>query len=320
MGNYFLQIILREIKGNLNNFASLFFDTKDYYHELYLPLLININPSENFIFVLKKEYYGDNYINGYVLEYCKLNGNQCIFNGITKTAIFEKGEKYRIRYNCYQNSLSSFIFKSFTSFNIFELEINDIFAFDLNKDEEKYFIVDIKNEQNITFYIKHDYVMSDFYDAFISESEKISIEQNIDKYSFKRESAAMKNIFPFKKENDYFIIKVKYSSFSVENGILGIFSKSYSIKFGETIEIEKGKKATILYFPEAYDECFLVSSNENMILLKDSFPMLAKSTDFIEFPRYMSGNKITYIDSSNAKTKIKLFKSDYTNDFFLNYY
>ena len=178
----------REIKGNLNNFASLFFDTKDYYHELYLPLLININPSENFLFILKKEYYGDNYINGYLLEYCKLNGNQCIFNGIMKTAMFEKGEKYKIRYNCYKSSISRFIFKSFTSFNIFEIEINDIFSFELYQKEEKYFFVNVKNEENITFYINSDYLMSELYETFISESDKNSIEQNIDKYSFVRKS------------------------------------------------------------------------------------------------------------------------------------
>ena len=311
----------REIEGNLNNFASLFFDTKDTYEQQYLPLIININPSENFLFVLKKEYYGENYINGYLLEYCKLDGDQCIFNGILKKAIFEKGEKYKIRYNCFQNSLSSFMFKSFTSFNIFEMEINNIFLFELYEKEEKFFIVNIKNEENITFYIKNNYVFSEFYVTFISESEKESLEQNIDKYNFVFKLETWKNIFPFERENDYLIIKVKYNSYSIEKGILGVFSKSYSIKFDETIEIDKGKKKSILYFPEAYDECFLVSSNENMLLLKDSFPELANFTDFIVFPMYMKvENKITYIDSSNDKTKIKLFKSNYTNDFFLNYY
>ena len=320
-GNLFFVDNSREIDGNLNNFASLFFGTKDTHEQQYLPLLININPSENFLFVLKEEYYGENYINGYLLEYCKLNGSQCIFNGILKTAFFEKGEKYKIRYNCFKSSSSNFMFKSFTSFNIFELEINDIFSFDLYQNEEKYFIVDIKNEENITFYIKSDYLFSIFYFAFISESEKKSLEQNIDKCNFVYEMVAQKNIFSFEKENDYLIIKVKYYTYDVEKGILGIFSKSYSINFDETIEIDEGKKGIILNFPEAYDECFLASSNENMILLKNSFPMLAESTDFIVFPRYMrTEDKITYINSSNKKTKIKLFKSNYTNDFFLNYY
>ena len=286
-GNLFFVDNSREIDGNLNNFASFFFDTKESHEQQYLPLLINISPSENFLFALKKEYYGENYINGYLLEYCKLNGSQCEFNGILKTAFFEKGEKYKIRYNCFKSSLSGFMFKSFTSFNFFEKELNDIFSFELYQNEEKYFIVNIKNEENITFYIKSDYLFSQFYVAFISESEKKSLEQHIDKINFVSEMAAQKNIFSYERENDYLIIKVKYYTYNVEKGILGVFSKSYSIKFDETIEIDKGKKTTIQYYPEDYDECFLVSSHENMISLKNSFPTLANSTYFIRFPRNM---------------------------------
>ena len=78
-----------------------------------MPLILNIHPSEKLIFILKDNYYGNNYADGYLIEYCKLNGNQCRYNGITKTAIFERGEKYKIKYNCYSSSSTYFEFTSY---------------------------------------------------------------------------------------------------------------------------------------------------------------------------------------------------------------
>ena len=103
----------REIYTNLNTFLKLDFTTQDNNNKLYLPLTLNINPSEKLIFILKDNYYGNNYADGYLIEYCKLNGNQCRYNGITKTAIFERGEKYKIKYNCYSSSSTYFEFTSY---------------------------------------------------------------------------------------------------------------------------------------------------------------------------------------------------------------
>ena len=61
----------REIYTNLNTFLKLNFTARNYNEQLYLPLIFNINSSEKLIFILEGNYYGNNYANGYLLEYCK---------------------------------------------------------------------------------------------------------------------------------------------------------------------------------------------------------------------------------------------------------
>ena len=136
----------REIYTNLNSFLNFNFNPKNDNNQLYLPLVFNINPSEKSTLILKGNYYGQNYANGYLLEYCKLNGEQCQYSGIDKTAIFEKEEKYKIKYNCYSSYSTSFEFISFSSIIIFEMEIDNIQLFELGpNNEEQYFITKVKD-------------------------------------------------------------------------------------------------------------------------------------------------------------------------------
>ena len=285
------------------------FTTRDDNSKLYLPLIFNINPSEKLIFILNDNYYGNNYANGYLLEYCKLNGNQCEYNGIIKTVTFEKGEKYKIKHNCNSN----FKFKSFLSIDIFELEINNIQLFDLSSNnKDQYFITNVKNYENIYIYFnaaESNY----FYTKFISENEMKTIDKNINEYEFDSESTFQGNIFLFEKKNDYLIIKVKYRSYNNDKGTLGIFSKIYNIEPGEIIEIDKGTKTLIKYLQKESGIYFLVSSYENMKLLENYYPINTNFTNFMEL--YSSfDNKLIYVDSTNEITKIKLFKNEFHYD------
>ena len=297
----------RESYTNLNTFLKLDFEIRDYNNKLYKPLVLNVNPSENLILILEKNYYGENYANGYLLEYCKLNGNQCKYNGITKTATFEKGEKYKIRYNCYSSS-SYYEFTSFSSFNIFELEIDNIQLFQLSSNKDQYFITNVKDYENIYIYFNTGH-STDFYTKFISESERKTIDTNIKEYRYDSENTFWKNIFLFERKNDYLIIKAEYDNYDCYEGTVGVFSKIYDIWPNDIIEIDKGTK-TLIQYSEVDSSYFLVSSYENMKSLKDEYPINVNFTDFLEIYSYQK-KAIIYVNSTNEKTKIKLFKTQF---------
>ena len=287
--------------------------------KLYLPLILNINPSEKLTIILEKNYYGENYANGYLLEFCKLNGKQCEYTGVNKTATFEKDEKYKIRYNCY--GYSSFSFISFSSINIFEMEIDNIHLFELGSKKDQYFITNVKNYENFYIYF-NSYDSEDVYTKFISENEMETIDKNIKKYYFDRKNF-WENILLYERTNDYLIIKVEYKSFRSNEGSLGVFSKIYNIEPNKIIEIDKGTKALIQCSTQG-SSYFLLSSCENMKSLEDYKSANDDFKDFLEL-YYSLKTKLYYVNSTNEKTKLKFFKIDlpygnvYYNDLVKSY-
>ena len=289
----------REIETNLNSFLSFKFETYTSYEGISFQLIFKINPDLKS--VVEFNYDKNNYYNSnYLLEYCKINQNQCEYKGINMTAIFEKGEKYKIKYNCYTYYRSEFDFAFFSSISIHELHSYDIASFYISSShKEQYFLMNIKNYNNFSIYIDKSYLYAKYMNEInIEDIDMITNYTNeYKKYSTTNGIANFNNI-----GNEYLAIKI--GSFDYYSGILGLIPEIHDLVEDNIIEIENGKKAVIRYSHRS-GTYILVSSNKNIKILGTSFFSLYFEYEIVD--TYFKNN-LVYVDSSNQNSKIKLFR------------
>jgi len=299
----------KEIDTNLNDFINFNLRTYSSYTGPFFPLIFNIHTDLKATVEFgysKLDFYNSSYL----LEYCKVNEeNECEYKGINKTAIFEKGNKYKVKYNSNIRYSDQFEFSAFETYNTFEIKWYDFVSYQLSSIHmEIYYILDVKNYDKFYIYIEKD--PRTFYTRFINESDLENIEK-IRQYSYEEKSTSSNTkIFDFKNiENDYLAIKIK-NEYSQKNKVfLGGITKIYDFKPDDSVEIEKGEKALIQYSHE-YGSCFLVSSNEN-IKIFDSSVDSKEFTDLIITSRSEENNKLVYVDSFNEKIKVKFFMAEF---------
>ena len=303
----------KEINTNLIDFLNFNFMTTTSYTGLSFPLIFNINSVEKSTVQFDYNFYDNNFYNSdYQLEYCKLNENQCEYKGINMTVIFEKEERYKIKYNCYIINSNEFEFEHFSSNNTYEIEFNNINFYQLNSNhKEQYFLLNVKNYDHFSIYFENGSGSTELYTKFINGSDSENVEKiGNNEYSFDRKSLSFnEKICNFdNKNNDYLVIRVKYNNYSGKEGILGGFPTIYVFKPDITSEFEKGEKVLIEYSHDYY-RYIIVSSHQNMIKLDYSF-----NSDFIDkiiTPSNSEEKKYIYVDSSKEKTKIQFFKADF---------
>ena len=303
----------REAETNLNSFLNFNFETYTSYEGISFPIIFKIDSDLKSL--VKFNYNKNNYYNSdYLLEYCKINQNQCEYKGINMTAIFEKGGQYKIKYNCYIYSRNSFRFNTFSSISIFELYPYNITSFEVGSNNEKqYYLINIKNNHNFFIYIEKG--ESYLYTKYMNKTDIEDIDMIINySYNYERYETRNKLINFNNKANEYLIIRVDYEQFyhsSSNKGILGFMPEYFNLTKDDIFEIEKGKKAIFRFYSWS-KEFILVSSNENIKVINSSFD----SVCFTKIILDMKGgeyNIFIYVDASKEKTKIKLFdvKFDY---------
>ena len=300
----------KEINTTFIDFLNLNLDTSTSYEGPSYPIIFNINsPAKS---ITKFSYYKENFYNSeYMLEYCSLlDGNKCEYKGINTTAIFEKGVKYKIKYNCYIRYSNNFEFTSFSSFNTYEIEFSDFNFYQLSSNHiEEYFLLNIKNFNKFSIYIEAD--INDIYTKYINETDSENIEKIKEKNSYESKSLFYGDrLFDFNNlENDYIVIKIEYSSYKSNKGTLAGFSTVHDFTPDTSVELEKGEKVIIKYSHDS-GGCILVSSSKNMKKL-DYYFDTNKFIDLIRTSSLEEKNKLIFVDSSNEKTKILMFKSEF---------
>ena len=123
----------KEIEIDFFDFLNLNLETSTYYQGLSFPLIFYINNIPNksvakFSYSTLREIYNSEYL----LEYFKIIINECEFKGINETVIFEKGEKYKIKYNCNIRYNKYFEFNPFSVINTYEVNFLEFIHNQLN--------------------------------------------------------------------------------------------------------------------------------------------------------------------------------------------
>ena len=174
--------------------------------------------------------------------------------------------------------------------------------------KEQFFL--LKADIYETFYIYIGDGINEIHTKFIKDSDSEDIEKIQFPYNYEKISTFYERVFDFNyKENNYLVIKVEYEVNKENKGILFGFSKFYDLKPDTIIELDKGGKVIINYYHNI-DSCILVSSYENLKELNSLFD-INNFTDIIKTNLSSKGNNYVYIDSSNNKSKIQFFKTDF---------
>ena len=300
----------REINSPLEKFLNLRFDSELIKDKPPLPLIFNIDPMEektNIYF--NTNLVSDNIYDGNSkLEYCERNENVCNYKVIEEIITFEKGKKYKIKYNCNKKSSDTYSFEKY-QISYFIGEINFGFHyFSLNYYfKYSFYILDILNYEK--FYLYAELKSNNYYGAFITESEKNDlIEKKIGYNSFEYSSITSKSFKQINRQKDYLILALESSP--SEKGFFNFFTLFYNIQYDEEFEIEKGTYALInkTYIKDNKKSYILSSSNKNMgfLNLQLNFSTL---TNFINLNNYFFNYSI-YVDSSKAKTNLKFYSTD----------
>ena len=167
----------REINITLEDLLKFSFDTESIIDKPPLPLIFTMDPLEQKVFI----FFGKNkeseiiYDGNSKLVYCDMDEIECNFKSSNESYIvFEKGTKYKIKYNCNQESEGTFLFKKYTiSSTRFIQEVN--FGFNdfllTSFMKNNYFILDVRNYS--TFYIYGE-TSEYFKGAFVTEKKKMN--------------------------------------------------------------------------------------------------------------------------------------------------
>ena len=316
----------KEIDTNLMNFLNFNFKTEKEGTETNYPypLIFNINNNEKTTVKFSELPNKDFYNSEYLLEYCKLDKNKCEYNGINENnniVILEKGEKYKMKYNCIKES-KAFYFDSYSSIDIKEIEFGYLDYFQLNSNhKEQYFM--LKKDVYYIYYNEEKYNLYSIDIKYISENDKNDIDIITSENSFSEERYWYQNIwflYSSKESNDYLVIRFKYKSSYNNKKIIGVASSCMEIEPDKIIEIKEGENAIIRKYSSNYNNFILVSSNENMKLINSSY--ISNSKNVLSYLDTEENNYI-FIDSSNGKTDLKLFNlkinNIYQTDFKLYY-
>ena len=299
----------KEITMNLSDFINFNLETRNSYQGPTFPLIFNIQTDFKSIVKFDYDKYAF-YNSSYLLEYCEVNGeSKCEYKGINKTAIFEKGKMYKVKYNSNIRYSDQFEFSPFETYNTFEIKCYDFVSYQLSSNHKTlYYLLDVKKFDKFYIYIETD--PDEFYSRFINASDSENIEK-IRQYSYEEKSTFFgQKIFDFNNEaNDYLVVKMEYGTTDKNTIFLGGISKLYDFTPDTSIELEKGEKALIQYSHD-YGSCILVSSNEN-IKRFDSSVNSKEFTDIIITSRNEEKEKFVYVDSLNEKIKVQFFKAEF---------
>jgi len=210
----------KEINTNFTDFLNLNLATSNSYREPSYPIIFNIDsPAKS---IVKFDYYKGNFYNSeYMLEYCKLqNEDNCKYKGIKTTAIFEKGVKYKIKYNCRSYSID-YEFASFSALNSYEIEFSDFNFYQLSSNhKEQYFLLNIKNYKHFSIYIESD--IYDIYFKYLNQSDSENIEKIMEQNSYNERVSSFygDKLFNYNNlGNDCIVFKFKYESSKRNKGI-----------------------------------------------------------------------------------------------------
>ena len=320
----------REINIKLENLLNLSFDTELIEDKPPLPLIFNMDSLDEKTFILfeTKQETDAIYDGNSRLEYCELNERECNFKSNNEAYIFfEKGKKYKIKYNCNQRGNATYLFEKY-QITSFALEVDfGFYEFLLNNDFKKaYYILNIKNYEKENFYIYANMTNKKFKGAFITEEEKNEfIENKINFNSFDYISIDILSFQQMNNEKDYLIIFVEYSS--TVKGFFYFFSYLYDIQYDEEFEIEKETYALIRKKSDDdnHHSYILASSNKNMGFLNSTLNIAL--TNIISLNDYYY-DYLIYIKSSEVKTYFKyyygylyntVFEQNLTNYYFNKY-
>ena len=301
----------KEIYTNLNNFIGLSFDTNIIYDIPPLPLILNIGTIEEKIIVTIDEGTSSN------LELCELNENECDFKGNNSRLLFEKGKKYKIKYNYIKsgnNANPYYYFKNYIKSIYKEIGLG-LNNFSYINTKNLYLIVDISREKE--FYLYASYNIEFYFSySFISENEKNLFLEGLD-VSISFNSKRTKEFINMEKEKDFIILKFGTNDNYIKGQFL-TFNLIINIQYDKIIEVEKGTYGIIVKDSDWYNrkKYFLISSNSNMVKfsseLNDDFTNLIILDDYDEYYKI-------FFDSSKENTIFNYYsytQSRYGDDIF----
>ena len=255
----------KEIYTNLDSFLSLSFFTNEI-KTVPLPLIFNIEAIEDKVYV--SFYKGSSAED--IFEMCgmEMNEDECDFKGDLENMIFEKGKKYKLKYNYSKNDANNlYYFKGFTKSIYKEIGMG-LKKFDYANMKEVYLIVDVKQFNNFYLYASYNSESNHFDFSYISESYKNSIMNGISVDIYFDEEWT-KRYNHMEKEKDYLIVKFEeYESYI--SGYILTFSTYINIQYDQIFEVEKGTCGIIVKQSDYSSglKYFLISSNSNIVELR----------------------------------------------------
>ena len=176
----------KEIEIDFFDFLNLNLETSTYYQGLSFPLIFYINNIPNksvakFSYSTLREIYNSEYL----LEYCKIIKNDCEFKGINETVIFEKGEKYKIKYNCNIRYNKYFEFNPFSVINTYEVNFLEFIHNQLNSNhKEQFFLLKAGIYESFFLYIGDG--IDEIHTKFIKDSDSEDIEKIKFPYNYEK--------------------------------------------------------------------------------------------------------------------------------------
>ena len=304
----------REINITLEDMLNFSFNTESIYNKPPLPLIFTMDPMKQKVFIL----FGTNqesdiiYDGNSKLEYCDMDEIECNFQSNNGSYIvFEKGKKYKIKYNCNQEGDGSFLFKKYTiSSTLLFQEVTFGFTdFSLTSNmKNNYFILDVRNYS--TFYI-YGKTNKYFKGAFVTEEEKNDfIENKIAFNSFVSDSIRYSSAELMNSEKDYLIISLESSYSNTIEGFFYFFSSYIKIQNDKEFELEQENFALISKERgnSNSDPYLLVSSNKNIGFLNSRLD-IESPTNLILLDS--DKNYLIYVKSLNEKTSFKYYSFSY---------
>ena len=307
--------------GNFNAFASLKFSSIEF-DDPPMPFIFNLEEFPVSIIVYTG-FSDTNYkINGdYLMNYCIIDKDDCIYKEMNNYFILEKDKKYKIKVNSYiHKSENEYIFKfEFSNYFLKEVEFGNT-EFKTNSNINYYFfIVNIKDQEELLFYINHNY--QDIHYKLISEKEK---DNCIKEFTNNMNSGSSKTFISVNNKNnkDYLIIRIKYYSTSY-SGYVFIISYLDVIYNEKEFEKEKGKLGIVRIKNTNKDKYIIGSSNKCMATLsghyidssfENMFFFEEEEKSFLVDTRQEKAKIICYIyekkeEDENKKYELNIYKN-----------
>ena len=266
----------REIIIDLANLFNLDLKILEIYSKT-LPLIFDANSNEYETFIIpdldKYSYY--TIIDGNaILEYCLVNGNECIYQECNGIVNFAKGKKYKIKLNL-QDYYSYYYFFMFSDITIFkEIELG-VTKFSSNRNRINYIIINIKNNEKMNIFLKsYNNRYYRYYTALINDYNKDNLIEDIVNIDYEtRESDEIMQLT--KSTYNYLVIKIKDISFNKIDGFICVVSDLHIINYKDApqeLEVEQGRNALIkIENFSSGGTGVLASSNKNIIIIDSSF-------------------------------------------------
>ena len=324
----FISLFNKEINIDLNLLLNLNLTITELNREPY-PLIFNLDKiqSDAIIRINSKD-IENIYNDDFLFCYCLVKDNKCDYKGINYTQIhLSKGENYKIKINSYNNN-NTYNFKNLEILNLIQnIKFGKTEYIISKRNKYQYFILDIKDFDNIYLYIKNSFHI---YISYFSEEDKLNYTNNIDAYQDKfSECIAYDIIKLVKKPNtDYLIIQLNNASnyfwlYEFFKRIIYIFNYEYKIEDnlnGKYIELEKGNHYIFTrenYYYRIKEKYLLLSDKENIEILSPIYKEedIDAKLQYIFLPE--KETYLIYIDSYDSNTKINFYNHNNDNSFLL---